>query len=148
MRWLLISLKNDIYLNEFEKKTHTHTLCCSIQNEAFCGRPKRGGGEGGGRITKPSTMLPRDQALRPLVKVAWVMDHTKGEGGVGLEIVVVSKRYELERQTACELAKRRGSSEFGHEAKEECVVLEKTRVLEITVLHLVCSLVDLYSGPL
>jgi len=50
------------------------------------------------------------------------MDHIKG-GGVGLEIAVVCKRYELERQTACELAKRRGSSEFDHQAKEECMRL-------------------------
>ena len=70
-------------------------------------------------------MLPRDQALRPLVKVAWVMDHIKGGGGggVGLEIALVSKSYELRRQTACELAKRRGSSEFDHQAKEECMRL-------------------------
>ena len=69
--------KNNIYLNEYENKIkkHKHTLCCSIQNEAFCGRPKlRGAGS-----TKHSAMLPRDQALQPLVKVgSWIT--LKGEG--------------------------------------------------------------------
>jgi len=50
-----------------------------------------------------------------------------GGGGVGLEIAVVSKRYELERQTACELAKRRGSSELDHQATEECMRLSWRR---------------------
>ena len=110
MRWLLISIKNDIYLIEFETHTHTHThtLCCSSQNEAFCGQPKLRGGGGHRKAQRHAPQRPSFAATGK----GWVMDHIDGGGGggVGLGIPVVCKRCKLDRQIACELGKRIGSS--------------------------------------